>query len=188
MIFFTSDLHLGHEMIVRYRPFDTVAQMNSELIRRWNALVDPGDEVYVLGDVVMGRMDDNLPLVKRLNGTKYLVPGNHDRVHPCYGTPLHRVNEWRRRYEEVGFTLLDVEHDHGDWRLCHFPTSGDHTADERFPEWRPQVAEGRWVVHGHVHDAWTVRGRQLNVGVDVWDFSPVPEAVVHQVMRECDRA
>lgn len=30
-----------------------------------------------------------------------------------------------------------------------------------------------WLLHGHVHDQWQVNGRQINVGVDVWDYRPV---------------
>ena len=45
--FFTSDLHLGHENVLRFdnRPFQTVEEMNEELIRRWNAKVGKGDLV-----------------------------------------------------------------------------------------------------------------------------------------------
>lgn len=52
-IFFTSDLHFGHENVLRFdnRPFATVEEMDSELIRRWNAKVGRGDLVYVLGDI-----------------------------------------------------------------------------------------------------------------------------------------
>ena len=53
-IFFTSDLHFGHENVLRFdsRPFATVEEMDSELIRRWNAKVGRGDLVYVLGDMI----------------------------------------------------------------------------------------------------------------------------------------
>lgn len=42
MIFFTSDLHLGHEGILKYchRPFAGVEEMNSTLIRNYNAVVN----------------------------------------------------------------------------------------------------------------------------------------------------
>ena len=46
-IFFTSDLHFGHENVLRFdsRPFATVEEMDSELIRRWNAKVGRGDGI-----------------------------------------------------------------------------------------------------------------------------------------------
>ena len=78
---FTSDLHFGHVNIIQYsgRPFTDVDQMNTSLIDRWNALVQPGDDVWVLGDVAMGHIADTLPLVGRLAGYKRLLAGNHDR-------------------------------------------------------------------------------------------------------------
>jgi calcineurin-like phosphoesterase family protein len=58
----TSDLHLGHENIIRYcgRPYLSVPQMNDDLVRRWNEVVAPGDDVIVVGDLAMGRLDESL--------------------------------------------------------------------------------------------------------------------------------
>lgn len=60
MIYFIGDLHLfcksqTNEGLVNYdhRPFDTVEQMNAEILRRWNAKVNNGDTVYCLGDMSM---------------------------------------------------------------------------------------------------------------------------------------
>ena len=52
--FFTSDLHFGHERVIKFdnRPFKSVEEMNEELIKRWNNKVDRGDLVYVLGDMI----------------------------------------------------------------------------------------------------------------------------------------
>jgi calcineurin-like phosphoesterase family protein len=44
-------------------------------------------------------------------------------------------------------------------------------------EHRP-VDEGHVILHGHVHGTWRAQGRQLNVGVDVWDYRPVADATL----------
>ena len=49
-VFFTADMHFGHENVISFdkRPFETVEEMDEDLIRRWNAKVGKGDLVYVL--------------------------------------------------------------------------------------------------------------------------------------------
>ncbi|MDE5747531.1 MAG: phosphoesterase [Acetatifactor sp.] len=75
MIYFIADTHFGDDRIRRYenRPFDNVQIMDRELIRRWNETVSPEDTVYVLGD--WGNLSPTL-----LQGTKYLIKGNHDAL------------------------------------------------------------------------------------------------------------
>ena len=75
MIYFIADTHFGDERIRRYenRPFDNVQIMDRELIRRGNETVSPEDTVYVLGD--WGNLSPTL-----LQGTKYLIKGNHDTL------------------------------------------------------------------------------------------------------------
>lgn len=70
-IFFTSDLHFGHENVLRFdsRPFATVEEMDSELIRRWNAKVGRGDLVYVLGDMIP--MSQRLHIPSSLKSSLY---------------------------------------------------------------------------------------------------------------------
>ena len=65
---FTADLHFGHANIIRYcdRPWPDVDAMDRGLINRWNATVADDDEVWVLGDVAMGRIDDSLRLIGEL--------------------------------------------------------------------------------------------------------------------------
>ena len=54
MIFFTSDLHLGHKNIIRLcgRPFESVEEMDEILIDNWNKKIHRCDTVYILGDIM----------------------------------------------------------------------------------------------------------------------------------------
>src|SRR5687768_16524721 len=106
-IFFTSDLHFGHGNIQAYcptRPQGTVDEHNEILIANWNDTVDEHDVVYVLGDVAMGKIADSLPLVKRLNGYKFLIPGNHDRL--WWAHKPKDVDRWTPVYQEAGFDVI----------------------------------------------------------------------------------
>ena len=79
-VFFTADMHFGHENVIKFdkRPFETVEEMDAELIRRWNAKVGKGDLVYVLGDMIWKtRNNDADTLIRSLNGQIILIKGNH---------------------------------------------------------------------------------------------------------------
>jgi calcineurin-like phosphoesterase family protein len=184
--FFTADLHLGHRNIISYcgRPFAGVDAMNRALVERWNDTVAPGDEVLVLGDFAMGRIAETLPLVAELHGYKVLLAGNHDRCWAGHGRSVERETE---RYLEAGFDdirqgVMRVEVGGIDVLACHFPYEGDSQDSDRHVAHRPPD-RGEWLLHGHVHEKWRTRGRMINVGVDVWDFRPVPEDALVPLIR-----
>ena len=82
MIYFTSDLHLGHPAIIhmRNRPFTDVEDMNQKLINNYNSLVKKNDTVYILGDICHRlKVEEANELISKLNGKKILVSGNHDK-------------------------------------------------------------------------------------------------------------
>src|SRR3978361_1949415 len=78
---FTADHHFGHENIIGLssRPFASIEEMDKCMIERWNEVVAPGDNVWHLGDFAfrceLRRMRS---IFSRLNGSKHLIPGNHD--------------------------------------------------------------------------------------------------------------
>lgn len=77
--YFISDLHFGHEreFIYKARGFDSIYEMNEEYVKRWNETVDNEDDVYVLGDLMLGA-PHNIEYIRRLNGKIHIVLGNHD--------------------------------------------------------------------------------------------------------------
>lgn len=182
--FFTSDTHFGHARIIELsdRPFSDVEHMNAEIVRRWNETVAPDDIVFHLGDVALGKIDESLPLVGRLNGYKVLVNGNHDR--PFMNRGKARFEEWDNRYREVFQEILP-----GTARplfmgghrfvISHFPYDGDSHGEERYREDRP-VDKGLTLIHGHTHMSNKVSRSnngtlQIHVGMDAWDFRPVSQ-------------
>ena len=55
--FYISDLHIGHENILRFenRPFADINEMNNKIIENWNSRVCNGDTVYILGDFIWAK-------------------------------------------------------------------------------------------------------------------------------------
>ncbi len=188
MRFYTADLHFGHENIIRYckRPFASVAEMDAILVANWNAVVSDDDDVWVLGDVAMGPIDEGLANVGRLAGHKVLVTGNHDR---CWAGNPRGHDEWLERYQRAGFAeihqgTVETTLEGRAVLAAHFPYEGDSHDEDRFTRWRP-VDTGAWLLHGHVHTKWQVKGRQINVGVDVWNHTPVSATTLARII---DRA
>lgn len=183
---FTADLHLGHQNIIRYcdRPFADVDAMNRALINRWNEVVGDDDVVWVLGDFALGRIADTLPLAGALRGRKVLLAGNHDR---CWHGHGRRVDEWTDRYLDAGFdeivqgtATMSVAGE--TVRLCHFPYRGDSHGTDRYLDHRPADL-GDWLLHGHVHERWVQHGRMINVGVDARGFRPMSEPEVAAIIH-----
>tara|TARA_R110000851_G_scaffold142629_1_gene281326 strand:- start:1979 stop:2635 length:657 start_codon:yes stop_codon:yes gene_type:complete len=134
MIYFTSDLHFYHVNILKYnpdeRPFDNVLDMNEHIVDYWNKLVKPNDEVYILGDVGVGRSTKLINLVKTLNGRLHLIRGNHDHFK-------------KPEEEELFETVRDyrVVHHNKKKIVCfHFPIE----------EW-DGCYKGHLHLHGHCH-------------------------------------
>tara|TARA_R100001244_G_scaffold25113_2_gene25465 strand:+ start:117076 stop:117687 length:612 start_codon:yes stop_codon:yes gene_type:complete len=167
-IFFTSDTHFGHRNIITYcdRPWNSVEEMNEELIARWNNVVGPRDDVYHLGDFCMGRKSVPGNWVPRLNGRIHLIRGNHDPV--VKGQGFETVQD----YLEVKYYKKKIV-------LFHYPIrnwNGSH--------------KGSWHLFGHVHGTLTVKyGRKcledslaMDVGSDCHDWRPISADEVVEIM------
>lgn len=162
-VFFTADTHFGHERIMKYcnRPFRNANEMNECIFANWWAMVGRGDTIYHLGDVVFGNREsvrDIANRIRSLPGKKYLVPGNHDWRFPDVLFPA---------FEKVLPPIYEttVAFDHEQSRrvvLCHYPML----------TWNG-LYRGSLQLYGHVHGRIPGNAWQIDVGVDVWGFSPV---------------
>lgn len=80
MIYFTADLHFNHDRAFVYAPrgFDNVEDMNETIIKNWNEIITDEDDIYVLGDLMLGDLEKGLECLSRLKGKIHIVRGNHD--------------------------------------------------------------------------------------------------------------
>ena len=175
-IFFTSDLHFGHENVIRFdnRPFNTVEEMDEEMIKRWNAKVGKGDIVYVLGDFIWkAATNEAVSIIRRLNGQIILIKGNHDRF--LHNAAAKKALAGIKDYDDICVTLED-----GTTRRCIL----SHYFIPFYNGHRYQAIH----LHGHSHlteeSAEEVRittelnekGYDLkiyNVGCMYWNYTPV---------------
>ncbi|MHB1773193.1 MAG: hydrolase [Acidimicrobiales bacterium] len=184
--YFTSDHHFGHTNIIAYcgRPFHNVGEMNAAMIVNWNSTVGPADTVHHLGDLVMGHQEDSLSLVGLLNGHIVLHAGNHDGCWHGHGKKGLRLEQ---DYLDAGIEEIRQGPEHmivggREVLVCHFPYRDIGRGAERYETFRP-VDEDLWLLHGHVHERWQRRDRMINVGVDVWDFTPVAEETLAEMIN-----
>lgn len=153
-VWFTADTHFHHHgaLSLYRRPFASLAEMDAVMVQRWNTVVQPDDEVWHLGDFALRlKPDAAAALLEGLRGRKHLVIGNNDPPETCAMSGWSSV----QRYAEL--TLDDVR-----LVLCHYA----------FRTWNG-MARGAIDLHGHSHGRLKPLPRQVDVGVDVWDFRPV---------------
>lgn len=190
----TSDLHFSHINILDYckRPFSNIDDMNRNIIDNINSMVSQDDELWILGDIAMGQLEFSLPLVKRILARKIIVAGNHDRIHPYYGTKSTRflpqyLEATGAERIETGNTTLTLS-DGTNVLVSHFPypdkdfrpqvsRNGKINTKDKFADYRLKD-EGGWLLCGHVHEKWAVQGKQINVGIDAWGGKPVSEDTI----------
>jgi calcineurin-like phosphoesterase family protein len=156
-------------------------------------VVTPEDTVYHLGDLSFALRSVEL-YSDRLNGTKILIPGNHDPAYPLHklfrkAIKQGRVDSLKEFYESYGWRVASEMYETLDIpgvatvNLNHMPYD---TADPRFLDYLTPD-DGRWLLCGHIHQHWKVRGRMINVGVDVWDFTPVHiDEIAKIILRSAD--
>lgn len=175
---FWSDPHFGHKNIIGFcnRPYVDVRQMNDDLIFKYNSCVQPEDTSYCLGDFAFLPDNQKREIIKRLNGYKILILGNHDIDHRREESIWAAIN----RYEAIGFDAVfsEDQFEYCGYRLRHHPGH-----------------DGRPTICGHVHNyfkstnvilpdihmnrrdlSWkdsAVPTVNVNVGVDVWGYAPV---------------
>lgn len=159
MIYFTSDLHIGHENILSMcqRTFDNIEDMNETLIKNWNQMIQPKDTVYILGDFFfMIPVEEANVIIKKLKGKKILIQGNHD------------LNYEKTLFDEICDFKI-IKYNKKKFILMHYPLL----------EW-PHYFQGGIHLHGHQHNTQEYNLEMKNqgilrydVGVDANDFKPI---------------
>ena len=115
-IFVISDTHFGHDNILKFkrhdggmvRDFHDSVEMDECMIRRWNDTIRPQDKVYHLGDVYIGSQKRADNILRRLNGHKRLILGNHDRGKDTVLFKYFDKIEMWRVFREFDCTLTHV--------------------------------------------------------------------------------
>jgi calcineurin-like phosphoesterase family protein len=158
---FIADCHFQHAGIIEHcqRPFSSVAEMDATMIERWNAVVSTHDTVWVVGDFAHDRIDPRAArrIFAQLRGSKHLIAGNHD------GKTVRELG-WSsvRDYAEIAVDKVRIVLSHYSLRT-----------------WNGQ-RRGAVQLYGHSHGRLPGTAQCLDVGVDVWNFTPVSFPEIRQ--------
>lgn len=156
-VWLVSDTHFHHGRLVRlspnrfseYRTYDTITEMDLDIVSKWRESVRPDDTLLFLGDFMLNvrkaeyadefhRIYDSLP------GNKVYILGNHDDklADTVSGIVLHDSYDFTRG----GMTF----------HCRHYP----YASSEMVP--------GDTYVHGHTHSMVRYESGQNNVSWEAW--------------------
>ena len=155
--------HFGHEKMYKFlnrdgtkvRPYENAKQADDAMLTNWNSVVGVDDKVYVLGDVAF--TSESLSVLKKCNGKKILIKGNHDDL---------SVGEYMKYFKDIRSShKLDGE------VLSHIPIHPDSL-------WREKKNIYWLNIHAHLH-AYPVKtnnaedARYFSVCVERINYTPI---------------
>lgn len=170
MYYFSSDFHLGHFKIIEYtnRPFKTLEEMDSKIIKNINDIVGKEDTLYFLGDFCFcrsGEAPDSISKSEIFNHYRnqinckniIFIKGNHD------GKRNGTYTITQNATIEIGGQRIF---------MCHDPKY----AKEEF----------RFNFVGHVHTDYqfkklTDKSTIVNLSVEMWNYRPVD---ITEILKE----
>lgn len=169
-IFLTSDTHFGHmgvckftrsDGVTKLRPWTNPDDMDEAMVEKWNSIVGPKDKVYHLGDVVMEKK--KLDIMRRLNGDKVLIRGNHD---------IYEMKDYAKYFRDI--------------RGCHVL---DGLIMSHIPIHAESMARFGCNIHGHTHANRVMIGTEIDpryfcVCVEQTDFAPIPYETVKDLIKK----
>ena len=180
--FVTGDTHYYHSNVIKYcnRPFKSETEMRNRMIENYNNVVPKDGTCFFLGDVAMmgpSQWEKMKGLLNNLNGTKHLILGNHDEIKPF-------------RYLECGFSsvhtslIITV-----DMKIQQLTDTSAYL--KLFQKKISSFRENFFLVHdpsfwntmpknhiclcAHIHNLFKIipEKKIINVGVDLWNFTPL---------------
>lgn len=163
--FYIADTHFGHNTVINFdkRPFGDIEEMEHVMVMLWNAVVKPGDRVYILGDFCWNTKNEWVRLLKLLNGQKFLINGNHD---------LLSYPEEVRKYFAGIYDYKKINDNGRKVIMSHFP----------IPTYEKSNDPNYFMLHGHVHKS------KENDYLEQWKQQLREDAKTAQGLHSCNLA
>jgi len=168
-IFFCSDTHLGHWRICQYcnRPFKTLIEMDSTIIKNINERVNENDTLFHLGDFCFTKSSE------------------------ASEAPKKAFDYYRNQIKCKNIIFIRGNHDSNNTnKTCIESSIIKHGGRRIFLVHNPEFCNVNCEINlvGHVHNNWEImRVRKgmsftdcINIGTDVWGYYPVTWNEINQ--------
>ena len=165
-IWLTSDTHFSHDKEFLYGPrgFTNIKDMNMAIVENWNSVVKPNDEVWHLGDMALGDIDDACKYINQLNGTIRWIRGNH-----CTEKKIGKIIKECPAVYEIGWAHL-FKYKKLSIYMSHYPTLTANYDEKHF-------SQHVLALHGHTHQQFNFMYPNnpfcYHVGMDSHNCAPV---------------
>ena len=174
-IFATADLHFGHDQAFIWgaRGFKSIEEHDAEIIKRWNEVVTAEDDVYILGDLMLGDNAHGIQCLSQLNGKLHILTGNH-----CTAARQKLYHTLENMVEFCGCATT-IKYKKKQLYLSHYPTITSNYDDNK------SYHQNLINLHGHTHQKTNfyfnneINSQEIknpymyHVGVDSHDCKPV---------------
>jgi calcineurin-like phosphoesterase family protein len=159
-VFHTSDWHLGHKNILKYRPqFKTIKEHDDLIFENYLNTIIKRDTVYFHGDMLFSL--DYFERFKELPGHKILIVGNHD-------TDFLKLEEIMPLFDRtVALTKKKQA-----W-LSHAPI-------------HPTELRGKFNIHGHMHDQTLDDPRYFSVCLEQTNYTPIDRQEINKYLKDLE--
>ena len=164
-IFFVSDFHFNHTKLCegyevhfdRTRKYQTIEEMNADIVEQWNKTVGDNDIVFFLGDIFLGTpgsklLENYTHYMSQLHFKRmYFLRGNHDfdmfkklNKNPQYEDP--RVARFAENY-------LTATYKGKNYFIQHYAIDKDPMFGivDNFNHCINEGMNFDYIVHGHTH-------------------------------------
>ena len=188
MIYFTSDLHLGHAKAITFtnRPFSDVDEMNEALLRNINETVTEKDDLWILGDFAYGIGREEVRKYRNMIRCRqvHLINGNHDRNY-SKDHIFQSVQDYKELKTDYGKIIL-FHYPIFEWNAGHYGTvhlhghihsTGDYNASNLMKKYADRFPEG------HTARDPELGLRIYDVGVDANKYRPISLEQIAELMK-----
>ncbi len=146
MIYFTSDLHLGHQNIIKFErtQFSSIQEHDEFIINTIKKKMKKNDELYLLGDI---GNQNKLEWLREVEWKKYFLIGNHDYASKEY-------------YKELFDEFYEYPH---------------YLKKRILLSHEPQLCDKDILnIHGHLHNSHLDLANYFNVNIHICNYELVP--------------